>query len=157
MADTEKQPETPTEIHTHIEQHSWSMGLTGIWKTMSNVAAVTLVCVLFYILVMNLSSNVKEERELFRQEMKLARDANTKEWDAIHASERATRELAEMVRKNQLTVVQVMDQVRETQKGVIELATVFRDNRKDSIALSNSVKELTKQVEQLKLSMKKKE
>lgn len=133
----------------------WAMGITGTWKTVTNVAAITLVCALFYMLVMNLSQDVKEERELFRQEMKLAREANTKEWEAIHENERSVRALSDSVQKNRVMVLEVMEQVRETQRSMLEVAALLKEGRKDTISLSNSVRELTKQIDRMKAAEKK--
>jgi hypothetical protein len=47
----------------------WSMGLTGVWRLVGQITAVSLICVLFYQTIHEGFRQAREDRVLFREEM----------------------------------------------------------------------------------------
>lgn len=121
----------------------WSMGLDGVWKTVANLTAVGLISLLFYQLVRDMVVQIKEERTMFREELRVLREDNSREWEIIRSSERAMKELTESIRNDREMIRMQTDQIRT-------LAVQINQNQKGITEMSDSVGSLIKEINTLR-------
>ena len=75
-------PETKSQLGRR-DHDAQAMGLKGIWAQIANVAAVTLLCVMFYQDRHQGQDQAREDRALFRQTIKDQRDDSDRQWQAL--------------------------------------------------------------------------
>jgi len=83
-----------------MEHHSnGSLGLTGVWKAAANLSAAAILAGSFLYLQHEMLSQAKEDRVLFREELRTLRSEATEDRKAMHQLNDAIRTLTTEVQK----------------------------------------------------------
>jgi len=85
--------DAPTTTNGHVS----SMGLKGVWAAMANLSAVALVCVMFYQSQGEQMRLAREDRQMFRDEMRATREERTLDRQALVQIVRSVESLTEEV------------------------------------------------------------
>lgn len=79
----------PVNIVNRMAPDPASGGLRGPWATMANLSAVVFVMGLAYLMYRDMSAAEKENRQMFRDEMRLQREADSRGREGTNAEIRA--------------------------------------------------------------------
>jgi hypothetical protein len=75
-----------------------TMGLRGRWGSVANLTAVGLICVLFYQGQQEAYRQAREDRQMFREEMRQVHEDSRRQGAAIESLTESVRTLVEEVR-----------------------------------------------------------
>jgi hypothetical protein len=74
-----------------------NMGLKGIWATIANLTAVALVCLLFYQSQQEMYKQNREERQMFRDELRAFHEDSNRQWEAQKSLTRSVEKLSHLL------------------------------------------------------------
>jgi uncharacterized protein YlxW (UPF0749 family) len=74
-----------------------TMGLRGIWATVANVTAVVLICVLFVQQTQDQRQQAREDRDLYRSELRSLHDQSAKDLQMLHDDAASQRQAVQML------------------------------------------------------------
>lgn len=72
-----------------------NLGLKGVWAQMTNMTAVLLICLIFYQDRHAALDAAREDRQMFREELRGMHEDSQKQWQAIHQLTIAIKALTE--------------------------------------------------------------
>lgn len=76
-----------------------SLGLVGVWKAVANLSAAAILAGSFLYLQNAMLSQAREDRVLFREELRMLRADNTEDRKVMHALNESIRSLTVEVQK----------------------------------------------------------
>ena len=84
--------------HRPLANGKWSFGL-GTWGPYANLTAVALICLMFYQGTRDMQQQAREDRQMFREELRALHADNQHQQKAIHELALAVRDMTAEVKR----------------------------------------------------------
>jgi hypothetical protein len=121
-------PLPPTHVNTgggpafiSPDPSKWSLGLTGIGKIVANATAVAIVFILFWQSQQTLFSQAREDRTMFRDELKVMHDDSARKWEAINRNQQATTAMTVGIQETRSATVDLTGAIKTLTEEVRKL------------------------------------
>lgn len=96
-----------------IEAPKWSLGLRGISGIVANASAVAIIMILFWQQNQASQLQAREDRLMFREELKELRADSIRQWELIRKSSDGVQELTSAVRQGSKDVGELVGAVQK--------------------------------------------